>query len=118
MSAYKQVESKSWIRFGLKIDHVNRDKADNGVENLRSIRHTEQFCYVVRKKMSVANGMRLSIKDVRYLRLVKEILLVKDEYKQSDFCNYYSKKFDRTYGTIEKVVNGVTYANLQLTNKE
>lgn len=77
MSAHKQVKPKSWMRFRLEIDHVNGVKHDNSIDNLRLIRHTEQFCDVVRKKMSESNAKRLSKNDVRYLRLVKEVLQVK-----------------------------------------
>lgn len=118
MSAYKKVQPNDWMKFGLEIDHINGDKADNSINNLRLIRHKQQFDTRVRKKMSNANGKHFSNEDVRYLRTMKEILRAKGEYIQSNFCNYYSEKYKRTYSTIEKLVNNVTFADVRLTDNE
>lgn len=118
MSAHKQQEPKAWQKFGLEIDHVNGNKADNSIENLRLVAHKEQFCNRVREKMSRANAKRLTNEQVRYLRLMKEILEAKGEYAQNKFCNYFSEKFERTYTTIQNIVNDVTYVDVQLTDKE
>lgn len=118
MSAHKQVQPQDWQRFGLEIDHVDGIKDNNNIDNLRLIRHTEQYCSRVRKKMSEANTRRLTVEDVKAIKMTKETLEALEEYKQSDFCNHYSKELDVTYSTIENVVNGKSYKNVILSDED
>lgn len=114
MSAHTGMRSEEWKP--LTVNHKNFQKDDNSIGNLELIEHRDQFCDVVRSKMG--QGERLSNEDVRYLRMIKAVLEAKGEYKQNDFCNYFSEKLDRSYTTIENIVNNRTYTEIQLSEKE
>jgi len=114
MSAHLNIQPQDWKP--LTVNHIDFNKENNSIHNLELVEHRDQFCDVVRSKMGT--GERLKSEDVRYLRLAKAVLEAKGEYKQNDFCNYFSEKLDRSYTTISNIVDGVTYTDIQLSDKE
>ncbi|MEI3613723.1 hypothetical protein [Pseudogracilibacillus sp. SO30301A] len=114
MSAHLNKSPESWKP--LTVNHIDLNKENNSIHNLELIEHKDQFCDIVRSRMG--QGERLSNDDVRYLRLIKEILKVKGEYAQNTFFNYFSERLYRSYTTIQNIVNNVTYQDIQLTDKE
>lgn len=112
LSAALQQTSKEWQLEGLECDHKNGIKHDNRISNLRLVTRKEQYTKSVRERMG--HGIPLVKEQVQYIRYFAAIVKAKGKQVDSKLIHMLADKYDKKYETIRKVVNGVTYSEIEL----
>ncbi|MGJ9383217.1 HNH endonuclease [Salipaludibacillus sp. CF4.18] len=110
MSAHLGVNPSWWINQGLEIDHLDGNKSNNGIHNLKLKTRKEQY----------NEGVIASITTGRTRLKESDVLLILEQWKtweedgkrKSTFCNMMSEAYEKTYSCIENIVNKKTFKKL------
>ena len=117
MMAATQKTPDQWIdKDGkrLEVDHINGDKTDNKIQNLRLVTRKDQYDKRVKKKLG---GSRLSKDDVKYIKYLSAMVEQYGGEVNSKVIHFLAKKFDKNYESIRKIILGITYQDVELNDK-
>jgi len=110
MSATYGTPKSFWLDQGLEIDHIDGDKENNRMDNLRLVSRKQQYNERVRQLLG--KGKRFTETDVLFIIERYEEHSVEEDFKLSTFINEMADNFEKSYTSVENLLKGKSYKDL------
>ncbi len=104
------VSCKWYLEQGLEVDHIDGDKENNDMDNLRLVSRKQQYNERVRQLLG--KGKRFTEADVLFIIEKYEEHSQEDSFKLSTFINEMADSFEKTYTSVENLLKGKSYKDL------